>query len=106
MLRDEAHAKCVCLTVCVSVAACVCVRASVHRRVCLCAQAAQLSQPQGALCGPVIVVVMYFFNIEWNYRNMTTGRSKERERTRVRRRKRGVTEEEEPPASLGISTEH
>lgn len=39
---------------------------------------------------------MYFFNIEWNYENKTTGRSKETERVkkkRVRKKKRGEMEE-------------
>lgn len=41
----------------------------------LCVPAAQLSQPWGALCGPVIVVVMYFFNIEGNYGERERGES-------------------------------
>lgn len=75
---------------CVYVNACMCV--------CLCVQAAQLSQPRGTLCGPVIVVLMYFFNIQWNYRNRTTGRS-ERERKRG-----GEGGKRESPLSLGINS--
>lgn len=43
----------------------------VYACVCMCMQASQLSQPRGALCGPAIVVLMYFFlNIS---RFMVTG---------------------------------
>ncbi len=76
----------------------VCVHVCTNVCVCLCVQAAQLSQPWGALCGPVIVVLMYFFNIQWNYGNRTTGRSGEKKRQKEREREE-VEEEKGSPLS-------
>lgn len=73
------------------------IHASAHVYVCMCVyvcvQAGQLSQPRGTLCGPVIVVLMYFFNISrimvTGLRGgVTRGKGQKEEERRWRRKKR------------------
>lgn len=94
MKRAQRWGTCVCTCISLCLCVCMCVQMCVY----LCVQAAQLSQPWGALCGPVIVVLMYFFNIQWNYGNRTTGDSEERKRKKEREREE-VEEEKGSPLS-------